>query len=185
MQKARSGWPARPAARAAAALFSLAAVAQAPAPPRPGPEHARLGFFVGRWKTESTWKESPMSPGGKLTGTSECRWFDGDFVVICDSVSASPWGKVKGLAILGYSVPEKTYTYYGLDASGTTMTSVPRGTVEGTTWTFADERNVGGAKVESRYVVEELSPASARYRWEILAPDGNWKTVAEGTQTKK
>ena len=120
-----------------------------------------------------------------MTGTNECRWFQGNFAVVCESLSESPLGKMKGLAILAYSVADKAYTYYGLDASGMAMTTVPHGTVEGATWTFADERDVGGTKVKSRYVVEELSPSSAKYRWEILAPDGSWKTVAEGTQTKK
>lgn len=61
--------------KAALALAALSvavapvAAAQASSPQKPGPEHQRLGFFVGRWKAEGEIKPGPMGPGGKMTGT--------------------------------------------------------------------------------------------------------------------
>ena len=53
----------------ACAIISIAGAqvvaAQAAQAPKPGPEHARLGYFVGKWKTEGEAKPGPMGPGGK------------------------------------------------------------------------------------------------------------------------
>lgn len=34
--------------------------AQAPQAPKPGPEQARLGYFVGKWTVEGEMKPGPM-----------------------------------------------------------------------------------------------------------------------------
>jgi hypothetical protein len=101
--------------------------AQSPQAPKPGPEHARLGYFVGKWKTEGEMKPSPMGPGGKMTGTDTCNWFEGRFTVVCRSEGTGPWGPTKSIGILGYSTEEKVYTYYGVDNSPMTMATVPKG----------------------------------------------------------
>ena len=64
--------------------------AQAPAAPKPGPEHARLAYFVGKWKTEGEMKPGPMGPGGKMSGTDTCEWYDGHFSVVCRSEGTGP-----------------------------------------------------------------------------------------------
>ena len=50
---------------ALAAVSSAAAPAAAQAAPaqKPGPEHQRLGYFVGRWKAEGEVKPGPMGAG--------------------------------------------------------------------------------------------------------------------------
>ena len=56
--------------------------AQGPsAQPQPGPEHGRLGYLIGTWKIEGEQKASPSDPGGKITGTTACEWYDGRFYV--------------------------------------------------------------------------------------------------------
>ena len=64
---------------AACAVISVAGAqvvaAQSPQAPKPGPEHARLGYFVGKWKTEGEMKPSPIaSQKSWLNRTSE-SWF--------------------------------------------------------------------------------------------------------------
>jgi hypothetical protein len=39
------------------------AAAQGGQAPKPGPEHARLGYFVGKWTAEGDVKPGPMGPG--------------------------------------------------------------------------------------------------------------------------
>ena len=107
--------------------------AQAPTMPTPGPEHQRLGYFTGKWTSEGEMKESPFGPGGKFTSSDDCQWFEGKFAVVCRTEGKGPMGPMKGLGMMSYSGEEKVYTYYGLDSSGMTMTSVPRGTVQGNT----------------------------------------------------
>ena len=119
-----------------ALVVPAAAAAQASKqPPKPGPEHQRLSYFVGKWTSEGEMKASPMGPGGKMTGTDSCEWFEGHFAVICHSDGKTPMGPSKSIAIMSYSSEEKVYTYYGVDNSPMTMASVPHGTVQGNTWT--------------------------------------------------
>ncbi len=162
--------------------FGLAA--DMPQAPKPGPEHQRLGYFVGKWTGEGDMKASPFGPGGKVTSTDNCEWFDGKFAVSCHSVGKGPSGPMKSLGILGYSAEEKVYTYYGVDNSGMVMTTVPRGSVQGDTWTYMDESLMGGKKIKGRYVIKELSPTSYSFKWEMMGDDGKWNTVMDGKETK-
>src|SRR5213594_4845982 len=110
-------------------LSSGLALAQAPGEkPKPGPEHKKLAYFVGKWTTDAETKPNPFMPGGQMTGQDTCDWFEGGFAVLCRSEGKGPMGPTKALGILGYSTEEKAYTYYGLDNSPMAMASVPRGT---------------------------------------------------------
>jgi hypothetical protein len=160
-------------------------MAQAPQPAKPGPEHQRLAYFVGTWTSEGEMKPGPMGPGGKMTSRDTCEWYEGRFAVICRSEGKGPMGPSKGLGILGYSPEEKVYTYYGTDSSGMmTMTTVPRGTVKGDTWTYTDESMMGGQKVKSRVTMKELSPTSYSFVMDVQGADGKWTTLMESKQTK-
>jgi Protein of unknown function (DUF1579) len=157
---------------------------QAPPAPKPGPEHQRLAYFVGQWTSEGEMKPGPMGPGGKISATDTCEWFEGRFAVICRSEGKGPMGPVKNLGILGYSAEEKVYTYYGVDNSNMTMTSVPRGTVQGDTWTYTDEGMMGGQKMKSRVTIKEMSPTSYTFKMEIQGADGKWTPMMESKNTK-
>lgn len=173
---------------AACALVSVAglqvATAQAPPAPKPGPEHARLGYFVGQWNGVGEMKPGPMGPGGKMTSTDNCEWFEGKFSVICRSEGSTPMGPTKSIGILGYSAEEKVYTYYGVDNSNMTMASVPKGTVKGDTWSYSDENTMGGQKVKTRVTIKELSPTEYSFRMEMQGPDGKWMPMMESKNTK-
>src|SRR3954468_4576917 len=80
-------------AMVSAASLQVAA-AQAP---KPGPEHARLGYFVGKWNAEGEVKPGPMGPGGKFTSADNCEWFDGRYSVICHSEGKMPMGQSKSI----------------------------------------------------------------------------------------
>ena len=158
--------------------------AQAAAAPKPGPEHARLGYFVGKWTGDGEMKPGPMGPGGKMTTSDDCEWFEGHFSVICRSEGRSPAGPTKSIGILGYSPEEKVYTYYGVDNSNMTMASVPKGTVQGKTWTYNDEGTMGGKKVKTRVTIKELSPTAYSFTMEMQGPDGKWLPMMESKNTK-
>ncbi len=157
------------------------AAAQAP---KPSPEHARLGYFVGKWNAEGEVKPGPMGPGGKMSTSDTCEWFEGRFSVICRSEGTSPAGPNKSLGILGYSAEEKAYTYYGVDNSNMTMSSVPRGTLRGDTWIYTDEGTMGGQKFKSRVTIKELSPTVYTFKMEMQGADGKWAPVMESRNTK-
>ena len=158
--------------------------AQAPQAPKPGPEQARLGYFVGKWKTEGEMKPGPMGPGGKMTGTDTCEWYEGHFSVVCRSEGTGPWGPTKSIGILGYSTEEKAYTYYGVDNSPMTMSTVPKGTLQGKTWSYTDESMMGGKKVKSRVTINEVSPTEYTFKMELQGADGKWAPMMESKSSK-
>ena len=172
------------ACAAATLLLLQSASAEEPKAPKPGPEHQRLGYYVGKWTTEGEMKPSEMGPGGKITATDKCDWFQGGFAVVCYSDGMSPTGPTKSIGILSYSSEEKAYTYYGVDNSNMAMTSVPHGTVQGNTWSYSDESTMGGNKVKSRVTVTELSPTAYTFKMEMQGPDGKWAEVMESKSTK-
>jgi len=169
----------------AVGLTTAVLASEVPGPPKPGPEHAKLGYFVGKWAAEGEMKASPFGPGGKTSSSDTCEWFEGKFAVVCNYNGSGPMGPMKGIGILGYSPEEKAYTYYGVDSSVMTMTSVPKGTKDGGTWTYLDESKMGGQTMKSRYVIEELSADSYTFKWEVEGEGGAWTTVMEGKSTKK
>jgi uncharacterized protein DUF1579 len=152
--------------------------------PKPTAEHKRLGYFVGTWRTEGEMKPGPMGPGGKMTGTDKCSWYDGGFAVVCNSEGTMPTGSMKSIGIMGYNAEEKVYTWMGTDSSGMTMTTVPRGTLQGDTWTYNDESVMGGQKMKSRVVIKELSPTAYTFQMDFQGPDGKWVTAMESKSTK-
>jgi hypothetical protein len=167
------------------AAAQISAVAQAPpGPPKPGPEHQRLSYFVGKWVTEGEVKPGPIGPGGKISSNDTCEWFDGRFSVVCRGDGKMPSGPAKNLGILSYSTEEKVYTYYGIDNSPMTMMQAARGSVKGDTWTYTDEGMMGGQKIKSRVTIKELSPTAYTFKMEMAGPDGKWAPVMESKSTK-
>jgi uncharacterized protein DUF1579 len=173
------------AACAVVSVISLqGAAAQGGQPPKPGPEQERLGYFVGKWTAEGEMKPGPMGPGGKMTTSDNCEWFEGHYSVICHSQGTTPTGPTKSIGILSYSPEEKVYTYYGVDNSSMTMASVPKGTLKGDTWTYTDEGTMGGKKYKSRVIIKELSPTSYSFKMDMQGPDGKWMPMMESKNTK-
>jgi hypothetical protein len=160
------------------------AAAQGQPPSKPGPEHKRLAFFVGKWTSQGEVKPGPMGPGGKMTSTDTCEWFEGQFSVICRYEGNGPAGPSKGIGILGYNPEEKVYTYYGVDNTSMNMASVPKGTVKGDTWTYTDEGTMGGQKFKTRVTIREVSPTEQSFKMEMQGPDGKWMPMMESKSTK-
>ncbi len=181
----RRTWELLAASVVVSILCQLALMAQAPAPPKPTEAHQRLAYFVGKWANEGELKPGPMGPGGKISSTDTCEWFEGRFAVVCRYDGKTPAGPMKGMALIGYSPEAKAYTYYAIDNSGMTMTTVPRGTVQGDTWTYHDESEMGGVKIKSRVTLKELSPTAYTFLMEFQGPDGKWAPLMESKLTKK
>lgn len=168
------------------ALSTGLAFAQAPqGKPAPGPEQKRLDYFVGTWHSEGDMKPNPFMPGGKFSSDSKCDWFEGRFAVVCHSHGTSPMGPSKEMGILGYSTEEKAYTYYGVDNSPMSMTSVSLGQWNDGTWVYQDESKMGGKMVKSRYTMVETSATAYTFKWEMQGEDGSWQEMMEGKATKK
>lgn len=165
------------------ATGTLAAQAP-PAPPKPGPEHQQLGFFVGRWRSDAEMKPGPMGPGGKVTGTASCEWFAGNFFVVCSAEGRGPMGLMKSHWIMGWSDDKKQFTYYGIDNSGMAADAMAYGTVSGQTWTWTGESMMGGQPMKGRYTAKQLSPDSYTWTYEMAMGNAPLAVVGTGTETR-
>jgi hypothetical protein len=152
-------------------------------PPKPGPEHQKLNYFVGNWTSEADMKPSPMGPGGKITVSEDSQWMEGGFfVVIRSTFKSAEMGNGSGIAFLGYDPQEKVYTYDAFNSVG--QSDHAKGTVDGDTWTWRSDVKMGPQTMKGRYTMKILSPTSYSYKFE-MSPDGTkWDQVMEGKDTK-
>jgi hypothetical protein len=99
-----------------------------------GPEHRRLGSFVGRWNTEGTIRVNPGGPPATFHAVDTYEWVPGGFFVLHRWDAHMPDGRTQGVEILGYDAARRKYTLQSFDSAGNIeqMTA----TVAGDTWTF-------------------------------------------------
>ena len=168
----------------AALLLPAVTVRAQSAPPKPGPEHKKLEYYVGKWTSESEVKANPFMPAGKYTSKDDCTLLDGGFAVLCRSDGSGPTGSTKGVGIMGYSAEDKIYTYYGVDSAGMVPTTVARGTATGDTFVYNDESKMNGKVLKSRYTIKQASPTSYTFKWEMQGDGGTWTSLMEGKATK-
>ena len=164
-------------------LFIGLALSQTPTqPPKPGPEHKKLGYWVGTWSIESDTKASPLGPAGKATGTDRVESLGGFFLVF-NSDSKSPSGNTKGVGIMGYDAELKSYTYAAASSDGSSTTA--RGSVSGNTWTWTWESKTAGKTTKGRFTEIAASPTSYTFKSELADEKGAYAVIEEGKATKK
>ena len=165
-------------------LLSLAGVtvAQAPKMPQPPPEVKRLEYFVGTWKAEYEIKPGPMGPGGKMSTVDQSRFMPGGFFLEIRTEGSGTIGVLKGLAVMGYDVAEKVYTYDAFNNLG--EADHFKGSVQGDTWTWNSEGMMDGKPTKLRFSAREVSPTMYTMKFE-MGTGSEWTTVMEGKATKK
>jgi hypothetical protein len=149
---------------------------------KPGPEHARMSYFLGKWHSTGTLKPGPWGPGGPMTGDDECSLMPGGFFVVCHSAGSGPMGKISGLGVLGYDAEKKVYTWNGFNSMGENESA--EGTVAGTVWTYDGENSMGGKTFKTRYTISEASPSSYDFKAESSEDGTTWTTIMEGHVSK-
>jgi hypothetical protein len=162
-------------------LFALAAQAQTTPP---GPEHKKLGVFVGTWTTEAKIEASPFNKGGTSKNTTSCAWYTGEYQVVCDADASGPSGKSKSHMILGYSVERKRYFSFGISSNGGSP-DLLLCSFDGSVWTYEGNANRGGKTYQRRYVGKFAPTNEFNYKWEYSEDGKNWKVSSEGKMTKK
>lgn len=166
------------------ALFAMAAAASAQTPqmPAPGPEQKNLAYFEGTWKFEGKLHASPFGPEGAMTGTETCQMFQGGWHLVCDSQGTSPMGSMKGHTLMTYDHQTRQYRYFSV--STMPEAEMAEGTFADGTWTWTNEVTMEGKKIQSRFLMKEVSPTSYTMKWEMSTDGTEWKPVMEGTSTK-
>lgn len=162
-------------------MIGVVASAQAPQMPKPAPEVKRLEYFVGTWNAEYEIKAGPAGPGGKMTAVDQNQMMPGGFFLETRTDGQGSMGVLKGLAIMGYNVAEKVYTYDSFNNFG--EADHFKGTVQGDTWTWNSEGVMGGKPTRLRFTAKEVSATMYTMKFEMGTGDA-WTTVMEGKATK-
>ena len=158
--------------------FTSLLLAQAPpAPPKPGPEHKKLEYFVGKWTVESEIKANKYMPAGKGVSTETCTLGPGGFYV-----ERRAEGDVGSLGIIGYDSHAKVYTSYYANSGG--LVGSATGSVNGNTWTWMVEDKYAGKSVKGRTTITMLSPTQYTSKYEMADGKGGYTTILEGKATK-
>src|SRR5258708_30402480 len=62
----------------------------------------RLGVFIGKWKSEGTFTDTPYSKAHKVTSDIHCRWSSlGDFL-LCEQLITEPTHQHIQLSMFSY-----------------------------------------------------------------------------------
>jgi hypothetical protein len=101
---------------------------------RPGPEHARLAPFVGRWKTAGQVLSGDATPEFEFAGTDTYEWVPGGFFLL-HRVDVNMGGeRVQALEIIGWDAEREAYFARSYDHQGNVAEM--RAVVRDGTWTF-------------------------------------------------
>jgi len=165
----------------ALALVSAAVAAQS-TKASPGPEHKRIGYFAGQWNYQGEAKDSPLGPGGKLTGTESCEWFAGGFQLVCRTKGTGPKGPSTGQSITSYDPARKAYTFYAISSHGDNI--FVRGQVQGKVWTWTDDAVIDGKKMTVQATVTEETPTTYSFKLEASVDGGPMMLIEQGKSTK-
>ena len=137
--------------------------------PKPGPDHKRLEVFVGKWNVEGQAQASPYGPAGKLTSVDTWEWMPGGFFMTHHWDSKQGGVDIKGMEVLGYDGHSKVYTSRFFDNLGN---SGPwKATVQGNTWTWTGDTEVGGKPLKERCTTVVAGPDAMTSKCEY-SPDG-------------
>jgi hypothetical protein len=160
--------------------FAALSLAQAPPePPKPGPEHKKLEYFVGTWKSEGEIKANPYMPAGKSVITQTCTLGPGGFFVECRG-EGEKYPTTRG--IMAYDSQAKLYTEFYASSAG--LVGGGTATVDGDTWTWTLEDKWLGEAAKGRTTVTAKSASQYTFKYEMLDPNGSYVTLVEGTATR-
>lgn len=162
----------------------LAGPALAQEAPKPGPQHARIGFFAGTWDFTAEAQANPMGPGGTIKGTDTCEWFAGGFQLVCrGDVSTSPRGPGKNTSIWTYDPMQQAYTYYAYNSLGEAF--YISGNVTGNVWTWNADYPMEGMTMKLRVTLTEEGRAAYTYKVESSMDGATWAVMEQGRSTKR
>ena len=159
--------------------FTSLLLAQAPpAPPKPGPEHKKLEYLLGKWTVESEIKANEYVPAGKGVSTETYTLEPGGFYIEHLAEGQIP----RTLGIIAYDSHAKAYTSFYASSAGLVGTGI--GSVNGNTWTWMVEDRFAGKAVKGRTTITMLSPTESTSKYEMADGKGGYTTMVEGKATK-
>ncbi len=161
----------------------LAATAGQAQEAKPGPEHEKLGFWIGEWQIEAEAKPNPLFPEGPYYGAMTAEWFEGGFHVLVRTDWTGALGPYAELNILGYDPLAEEYFNYAVDGLGSNM--VFTGPAEDNVFTYLAEFEAEGTHVAFRWTVTDVSPGVITWTSELSIDGGPWILAGEAKATRQ
>ena len=152
------------------------------APTKPGPEHQKLGIFVGDWTYEGQTKATPLGPAGPYTGKMSARLILGGFCVEFRGEEKGPAGAQEWIEIDSYDPVAKKFTWNAFDSGGGTQTVTY--TFEGTTASVSGIQVAGGKQYQMRATVVFAADLKSFVQKNEILVDGKWVLSAESKSAK-
>lgn len=163
------------------ALFLFAPAAFGAA--KPSPSMAKLSAFLGQWQLAGRVFPTVFSRAGSSRATLSCRWSVNRYFLTCDERRTSGIGPADSLAVYGYDVHTKSFTYYQINVGGGVPYASPL-IIVGNRWIFVSEFRVKGSLVRFRTTDTFDSPNRITYAVEYSSTAGKWVSVGHGTITR-
>jgi hypothetical protein len=164
-------------------LVGAALGQQAREAPKPGPEHQKLGIWVGDWQYEGQAQDSPIGPGGKFSGKGTCRWILDGFFTEWRAEEKGNLGDLVGIELAWYDAAAKNYPYQGYLSNGDVYSDVQ--TVSGNVWNDMRTLIHNGRQYKCKQVFTFAADGmSYTWRSEISTDGKTWAPWAEGKGTK-
>jgi hypothetical protein len=149
--------------------------------PKPTPEVAKLGYFVGSWIVEGTIPPGPWGAGGPFSWTDKTDWLSGNFFLVGHwdfKMPADLGGDGQEIFIMGYDTERNVYTFDAFSSQGRHVQST--GTIIDDAWVWDSEASYGEKKVTQKYTTRILSADRYEVKFEICEDGRTWLTFMEG-----
>jgi hypothetical protein len=144
----------------------------------------KLGVFLGHWRTTGEMKETPYSKERKKSDDEmTCRWMPNHGFLICDQLIHRPQGTDNELSIYTYNEKDRAYAFFGVgrDEKEARTTQL---TIEDNVWTYADESDEAGKRVQFRTINTFVSPTVVTWRAEYSDDGTHWILMGDGKDTR-
>ena len=152
-------------------VVSATLAGQAPAPPRPSPEHQKLSVLLGKWNSEGQAQASPYGPAGKVTSVDTFAWLPGNFFMEHRWEWKQGGTAIIGMEIIGYESAGKAYTSRFFDNFGNSGSV--KGTSNGNTWTWTADSVVAEKPLKERGTLV-VAGDTMTGKWEYSTDGSKW-----------
>ena len=149
---------------------------------RPGPEHRRLGVFLGTWHTTGEVAATASAPAARVDAIDRYEWYPGEFFLVHHADGRVGDEAIKSMEIMGYDPERQCYVAPFFDSSGGFGTEEIR--VAGNTWTWRGS-NVMGVREHRCVAVVSDDGRTVRARHEKSDDGKNWTLWMDVTLRRK
>jgi len=160
--------------------------AQAGQAPKPGPEHKKLGVFLGSWSFQGDFKAGNAYgvPAGPLSRIERYQWLPGEFFLQANREGKFLGGEDKDMIVFGYSpvARKHTETWFGLSGGGSMSAAIAN---NGNTWLWSGTgHSHEGKPYHERCTTTVMPNVSYTTKCETSSDGKTWAPAFEGKATK-